>query len=262
MQVTMIGSGNVATVLGRLLIQEGHHIRQVYSRHQEHADELARQLQAEAITQPEMLDAKADIYLLAVSDDALPGLVAQLSLENKLVIHTAGSVSKDILKKVSTNYGVLWPMKMIRKSMISLAPVTIVVDGSSESVIREIEQIARVFSPLITRADDTVRIKMHMLAAITSNFTNHLYHLAADYCAAENIDFSFFYPLIEETAQRIQNNHPKQLQAGPAFRGDRQTLQKHRELLSQYPQLEKIYQDMSYSIGLSFGVNVPASKEK
>ena len=144
--------------------------------------------------------------------------------------------------------------------MITLAPVTVVVDGSSESVTLKIEQIARLFSPVITRADDTMRVKMHILAAITSNFTNHLYHLAADYCLAENIDFNFFYPLIEETAQRIQTNHPQQVQAGPAFRGDMQTLQKHRQLLSEYPQLEKLYQVMSDSIGQTFSVKAPGSQ--
>jgi len=108
-------------------------------------------------------------------------------------------------------------------------------------------------SPVVVRADDLLRSKMHMLAAITSNFTNHLYHLAMDYCEKENIDFSFFYPLIEETAQKIQANHPKQVQAGPAFRGDRLTLEKHRLLLEKYPQIQKVYMEMSESIRLSFG---------
>jgi predicted nucleic acid-binding Zn finger protein len=34
----------------------------------------------------------------AVTDDALAEVASQLSLQNKLVIHTAGSVSKEILK--------------------------------------------------------------------------------------------------------------------------------------------------------------------
>ena len=262
MQVTIIGSGNVATVLGRLLIEKGHTIKQVYSRNTAHAADLAKQFQAEAVSTLKVLDANADLYLLAVTDDALPEVAAQLSLGDKLVVHTAGSVSKEVLNKASINYGVLWPMKMIRRSMKTLEPVTVVVDGSSDPVICAVEKIAQLFSPLITRADDTTRVKMHMLAAITSNFTNHLYHLAADYCAAENIDFTFFYPLIEETAQRIQTTHPKQVQAGPAFRGDKQTLDKHKQLLAKYPRLEKLYQALSVSIGESFGDNLTVSNQK
>lgn len=251
MQVTIIGSGNIATVLGRLFIQKGHQIQQVYSRNAVNAGTLAKQLQAEAVSDLIKLDTKADLYLLAVTDDALPGIAAQLSLGDALVLHTAGSVSKEVLSTVSTNYGVLWPMKMIRKPMTTLEPVTVLIDGSSEQVIHEIEKIALLFSPVIARADDNMRAKMHMLAAITSNFTNHLYHLAADYCVAESIDFRFFYPVIEETAQRIQTQHPQELQAGPAFRGDSQTLNKHRQLLAQYPQLAKLYQALSESIAES-----------
>ena len=253
MEVTIIGSGNVATVLGRLLLQSGHHIIEVYSRNNDHAAELAKQLGAGAVSDLTMLNAGADLYLLAVTDDALAGVAKELSLKDKLVVHTAGSVSKEILKTVSSNYGVLWPMKMIRKNMPALSPVTIVIDGSSETVLAQIERLAREFSPVVTKADDLLRTKMHMLAAITSNFTNHLYHLAAEYCEQENIDINFFFPLIEETAQRIQSNHPKLVQAGPAFRGDMQTLEKHRLLLEKYPQIQKVYREMSESIGLSFG---------
>lgn len=253
MQVTIIGSGNVAAVMGRLLVEKGHTVNEIYSRDATHATELAQQLNAKVVTALNMLDDHSDIYIIAVADDALAEVAAQIAFKNKLVIHTAGSVSKEILKTVSTNYGVLWPMKMIRKSMTTLDPVTIVVDGNSEPVTRRLEQLATEFSSTVTRADDEQRIKMHMLAAITSNFTNHLYHLAADYCAAENIELAFFYPLIEETAERIKHHHPKELQAGPAFRGDRLTLEKHVQLLAKYPQIREVYRAITESIGKSFG---------
>ena len=252
MLVTIIGSGNVATVLGRLLIEKGHLVAQVYSRNPAHAASLANLLQATAVSDLSLLGRQSDLYLLAVTDDALPAVASTLSLPGKLVLHTAGSVSKDVLKNVSDQYGVLWPMKMIRRSMATLTPVTIVIDGSFETVCHQVERVARIFSPLVVQAGDALRIKMHMLAAITSNFTNHLYHLASDYCLKEGIDFNLFYPLIEETARAIQAGHPKQFQAGPAYRGDGVTLEKHLQLLKQDPQLEKIYKVLSESIALSF----------
>lgn len=257
MLVTIIGSGNVATVLGKLLLEKNYTIHEIYSRNAEHASRLASLLHAKPVTDLQMIDTNADIYLIAVTDDALPGVAAQLSLKDKLVIHTAGSVSKEILKDTSTNYGVLWPMKMIRKTMATLEPVTIVVDGNTEPVTHQLEQLATEFSSVVTRADDQTRIKMHMLAAITSNFTNHLYHLAVEFCTAENIDPAFFYPLIEETAQRIQTHHPKEVQAGPAFRGDKQTIEKHLRLLEKYPSIKKVYETMTGSIGSYFGNILP-----
>ena len=257
MLVTIIGSGNVATVMGGLLLQKGYHIKEVYSRNAENAAVLATQLKANAISDLAKIDGNADLYLIAVTDDALTEITAHMSLKDKLVIHTAGSVSKEVLKNVSSNYGVLWPMKMIRKTMTTLEPVTIVVDGSSEPVTRQLHQLATEFSSIVTEADDETRVKMHLLAALTSNFTNHLYHLAVNYCQAEKIDPAFFYPLIEETAKRIQSTHPGQLQAGPAFRGDRQTIDKHLQLLEKYPETRKVYEAMTESIVAYFGNIMP-----
>ncbi len=259
MQVTIIGSGNVATVMGKILVEKGYKVNKVYSRKHEHASELAAELRGEAITDLSLIGNDADIYLLAVTDDALAEVASKISVKDKLVIHTAGSVSKEVLKNSSTNYGVLWPMKMIRRSMQTLIPVTMVVDGNTEAVTRELHQLASAFSPVITTADDPLRLKMHMLAAITSNFSNHLYQLAAEYCEAEQIDFSFFYPSIEETAQRIRSTHPKLLQAGPAFRGDRQTIEKHLALLAPYPQVKKLYEALTESIRASFPGNEKAN---
>lgn len=248
MEVTIIGSGNVATVMGRVLKAKGHRILQVYSRNFSHAKQLADELGAAAAGDPSMLTNHADLYLIAVTDDALGDVVAQLSLAEKTVVHTAGSVSKEILKNTGGKYGVVWPMKMVRKNMQSLVPVTVVVDGDSQQTIDHLKAFAGIFSDDIITAGDEARAKLHMLASFTLNFTNHLFHLAADYCEKEQIDFSLFLPLIEASVQRLSENHPKDLQAGPAFRGDRKTIEKHLDLLKEHPQAAEIYRVMTESI--------------
>ncbi len=255
MQVTIIGSGNVATVLGRLLVGKGHTIAQVFSRELTHAKELAEIVKAEPVTDLLMINGDSDLYLLAVTDEVLPAVAAQLRLPGKLVVHTAGSVSKQVLENTTDRYGVLWPMKMIRKTMHALEPVSIVVDGHTEKVTAEIKELAHIFSPIVAQANDLQREKMHMLAAFTANFSNHLYHLAADYCEKEQIDFRFFYSIIEETAQKIQSQYPGDLQAGPAFRGDSQTVSHHMHLLAPYPGMQRIYLKMTESIADYFGNN-------
>ncbi|TAJ61220.1 MAG: DUF2520 domain-containing protein [Chitinophagaceae bacterium] len=257
MQVSIIGAGNVATVLGRELcrankVDKVYKVAQVYARDAVSANQLAAELGAEAITDLGRLDGGSDLYMVAVTDEALPEVAAHLQLKDQLLIHTAGSVPKGVLQHASTRYGVLWPMKMIREDMPALGPVTMVVDGSSEEVTRQVEELAAVFTDTLVRADDEMRLKMHLVAAFTANFSNHLYHLAADFCAAEKIDFGLFYPIIEATVQNLLRQHPAQAQAGPAFRGDRQTEEKHLVLLEQYPQAKQLYQVLSNSIRQSF----------
>ncbi len=241
MKVVFIGAGHVASVLAKELYKQEIEIVQIYSRNIENALILANKIGAQGIDNLNDLYLNADVYFFAVPDDVLSYVAVKIKVGNALIIHTAGSVSKEVLRQCSSEYGVLWPMKMLRKTMDTIQPVSICIDGNNSQTISRIESIARLFSNNVQIADDEKRKKMHLIAAITTNFTNHLYHLASVYCQEEQIDFSFFYPTIEETAKKIQHQHPKDLQAGPAFRGDLQTIEKHLNLLSHYPQTKEIY---------------------
>ena len=54
--------------------------------------------------------------------------------------------------------------------------------------------------------------------------------------------------MIEETALRVKNVSAKEVQTGPAVRHDKETIQKHLELLKNHPQLKNIYLLMTESI--------------
>jgi predicted short-subunit dehydrogenase-like oxidoreductase (DUF2520 family) len=85
-------------------------------------------------------------------------------------------------------------------------------------------------------------------AVVVSNFVNHLYSLAEDYCRKEGLDFKQLLPLIEETASRLKDTLPNEAQTGPAIRHDSETIQKHLELLKTHPQLKNIYVLLTESI--------------
>ena len=93
----------------------------------------------------------------------------------------------------------------------------------------------------VTEADDESRLKYHLAATIVNNFTNRLYALTASFCEKENIPFAALQPLIEETALRLRNTNPQQVQTGAAVRNDMITIEKHQELLKEYPDILKYY---------------------
>ncbi len=251
MQVTLIGSGNVATVMGKQLCSLGHRIMQVYSRDTDHAAALAKQISAGVAEDISAIRAGADMYLLAVTDDAVHTTVASLQLgPDALLVHTAGSISKDILKNAAGQYGVLWPMKMIRKSMPSLGEVLMVIDAGSAATLAKVKEVAGIFSSNILVADDDKRGQLHLLASLTANFSNHLYHLAETYCTQEGIDFKNLLPIIKATVDNLGYFHPAEMQAGPAFRGDAVTIEKHLSLLENYPDIAGLYKALSESIRL------------
>lgn len=250
MDIVIIGSGNVATVLGRKFKAAGHNILQIVSRNASVASKLAYEWDTESTNYISLINKKADFYLIAVSDDAIPHIISELKLPaKKVVAHTAASVSKDILKNETDHYGVFYPLQSLRKEMKSLPDIPVFFDGNDDTAKKTLEKLAQSIShEKVTHAGDEARMKLHLAAVFVSNFTNHLYALAEEYCKKEGLDFKQLLPLIEETALRIKNISPKQSQTGPAVRHDKETLQKHLELLKAHPQLKNIYLLLTESI--------------
>ncbi len=249
MDIVIIGSGNVAAVLGRKFKAAGHTILQIYSRNAAAASELAYEWDTESTNYKITINKNADIYIIAVSDDAIDDVTADLKLPGKIVVHTAASVPKEVLKNVTTHYGVFYPLQSLRKEMKSLPDTPIFYDGSDELTKRKLESLAKsILREKVTEAGDEVRLKLHIAAVVVSNFTNHLYALAEAFCRKEGLDFKQLLPLIEETALRIKDVSPHEAQTGPAARHDKETIQKHLELLKDHPQLKNIYLLLSESI--------------
>ena len=89
---------------------------------------------------------------------------------------------------------------------------------------------------------------MHLSAVFACNFTNHLYALAEEVLAVNGLDFNILRPLIAETANKVQDELPLNVQTGPAIRSDIKTIKKHEELLKDQPALLDIYKTLSASI--------------
>ncbi len=247
MRIVIVGSGNVATVLGRRIKKTNHQIIQVISRQIEHAKELANELEC-GFADFSGKQEEADLYLFAVTDGALLDMDKIFKLGDKLAIHTAGSVSKDLLQNISSNYGVLYPLQSLQKKLEEIKEIPFVVDGNNEATTLQIENFAKELDPVVSRGGDDARLKIHVAAVFINNFTNHLYLQAEDFCNKENLDFNLLKPLMMETAHRILTHSPKDVLTGPAVRNDVFTLEKHLRLLTNHPKQKYLYLKLTDSI--------------
>src|SRR5215831_26262 len=241
MRIVIIGTGNVAIILGKVCMAAGHEIIQVYGRDCVREKQVGNMLGCSFTASLSGIDQTANIYILAVTDTAIPELSATLHLGKKLVVHTAGSVSKDILKSVSANYGVLYPLQSLRRETTVLPEIPFLVDGNTPDYLELIYGFARSLSENVQIATDQQRLKLHIAAVIVSNFTNHLYALAEDYCRTEGVDFGMLLPLITAIAQRVREFSPHEVQTGPAVRHDKWTVEKHLAILHGHPTLQELY---------------------
>ena len=249
MDIVIIGSGNVAAVLGRKWVAAGHQICQVISRNARNASELAYEWDTESANYLSLIHKEADVYIIAVADDAIAKIAADLRLQGRVVAHTAASVKMEVLKEVTDDYGVFYPLQSLRKEQENIPEIPVYIEAATEKAQKTLEKLALSISknPGFT-ADADKRAKLHMVAVLVNNFSNHIFSLAESYCKKEGIDFNELLPLIENTFSRMHEAPPSTLQTGPAIRGDKGTIHTHLELLADHPQLSRLYRFLTESI--------------
>ena len=248
MIVALLGSGNVATVLGRLIESRGHEVVQVLSRSVPHAKLLAERISAKWGDFTTPIDDRAQLIIVATSDTSLKERFSHLHAGSRLVVHTAGAVSANVLKGNSNHYGVLYPLQTLRKELEHIPVIPFLVDANSEDQKHALKAFAATLSDQVYFANDEQRLAMHTAAVIVSNFSNHLYATAEKFCQTENLDFNLLKPLISETANKVFFDSPEALQTGPAARKDIETMAKHLQLLVKHPKLRTLYMRMTDSI--------------
>ncbi len=248
MRIVIVGTGNVATVLGRLITAKGHKVVHVAGRTPEHAMALAGELGCSWSGLGEIHSIESDLVLIAISDNAVYDSASTLHTNPVPVVHTAGSVPMEVLKNVSSRYGVFYPLQSLRREMMQIPDIPFLIDGNTPEMTALLSNFANTLSPFVEQAGDDQRLRLHAAAVIVSNFTNHLYALGEEFCMKENVNFNLLKPLILETAQRIMGLSPTQVQTGPAARKDIQTLDKHLRLLNNHPKLRTTYLRLTDSI--------------
>lgn len=246
MRVVIIGTGNVARVLFGRIGSTAHSVIQVVGRRSDPGEGFAT---TPYVNDFSLIDQTADLYIVAISDNSLSALHGQLKLPGRLVVHTAGSVKAEVLREVSSEYGVLYPLQTLRSGLTGAdVVIPFLVDGAGATVIGRIESFARHLSGWVHRANDEERLRLHLAAVVVNNFTNYLYAEAARFCKEAGTDFVLLQPLIEQTALQLRNFEPHVLQTGPARRGDTGTMQKHLDLLQHDSSLQELYAFMSKAI--------------
>lgn len=248
MKIVFLGSGNVATHLGLAFSASGQQITQVWSRSKANAEHLAEQLHAPAIDDLSSLDRNADLYLIAVKDDAIQDLVPFLQHLHGVVAHTSGATAIDVLQGIE-NKGVFYPLQTFSKQKaLDLSDTPMCLEANSTAAMQVLEAAAKLISTARYTLDSEQRKVLHLAAVFACNFSNHLYHLGHSLLQARGLDFEILKPLIAETARKIEDAEPFDVQTGPAVRGDQETMVKHLRLLDDRPDLQEIYKTLSESI--------------
>ncbi len=252
LHIAFIGAGRLAYHLAQALHQQGHKIELVFSRQHDNAQDLAEQLGAMPTHSLDLVPSTFDLYILAVPDQAIGSVAAQLAPQigrTARVVHTSGGTPSRLLAQHFRQYGVFYPLQTFTKEKaVNFSQVPIAVHANSSQLLVILEETARQLTEQVFQLDDQQRSLLHLAAVFANNFSNHLFDLAQQLLATQDMSFDLLRNIILETARKVQDQDPAQTQTGPALRGDKTTIRRHLQLLADHPEWMAIYRLLTHSI--------------
>ncbi len=251
MKIALIGAGNVATHLGKVLKEKGYEVCQVYSRTEQSAAALGTLLDCAYTTSLEDVTAEAELYIVSVKDAVLQDLIPVLVKRNPqaLFVHTAGSMPQSVWEGHAVRYGVLYPMQTFSKQRpVDFAEVPFFVEACMADDLHLLKELASTLSPKVYEATSEQRRYLHIAAVFACNFTNHMYAVCAHLLSAQHLPFEAMLPLIDETARKVHHLPPVEAQTGPSCRYDVNVIERHLKMLASEPELAAMYEQISKNI--------------
>lgn len=244
-RITIIGSGNVAQHLIKAFTKsELVEIVQVYARKKEALSSL---IEFDKITSDFEELQESDLYIIAVSDKAIADVSKQLPFQNRIVVHTSGAASLDVLD-TKNRKGVFYPLQTFSKNKeIDFSIIPLCLEAENTFDFRVLETVAKSISNAVFAINSDQRKALHVAAVFVNNFTNHLYHIGQEICEEHQVPFEILRPLIQETAEKINTLNPVDAQTGPAKRNDLVTIDAHLAYLTNENQ-KNIYKLITQSI--------------
>jgi predicted short-subunit dehydrogenase-like oxidoreductase (DUF2520 family) len=258
LSVVLIGGGNVAFHLMKAFQDNPHvDLKQWYNRTIDPLTDYASRIR---ITDDLSTLMPADIYLIAVSDDAIRDVSQALPFSNRLVAHTSGSASIHDLDSKQQR-AVFYPLQSFSKQAdldFSEVPICIeVLDKPNFNILKDLSDSLGCKSYKINTEQ---RQTLHLSAVFANNFVNQLYRIAHEISDAKSINFDILKPLILETAKKVQHMSPYRAQTGPAKRNDKKTIKRHLKLLNR-EEHRKIYTILTDSIKQTHGITKSRQKQ-
>ena len=250
LDVVICGTGNLAVHLFKAL-KNGPEVKvvQVVGRNTRALEYFVGQ--AETVTDLDKL-ARADIYILAISDNAIEEYAGRLEAAGGLLVHTSGSMPISSLPE-NGRRGVFYPLQTFSKELeVDFRKIPICLEAEEEEDYGLLNILASAISDKVVRIDSQQRAVLHTAAVFVNNFTNHLYHIGHSLCDEKGVDFELLHELIRETASKVEHLSPLDAQTGPARRGDTITMEKQLNML-ETETFSDVYKTISKSIEKTYG---------
>lgn len=264
--ISFIGAGKVGTALGVYFKQKGCEIAGYYSRTLQHAETASRLTNSEAFTTIEDLLQRSSMVWITVTDDALETVankIAEMEIPPhvKAFIHTSGVHSSEILssihKKGFATYSLhpLMAFGSVNENVEQLRNAYFSLESVANAPSEEINNTV-INNLLATIGNKTLSINSdkkelyHCAASVLSNYLVTLLNVAYEMFEESGMSKSEIKkataPLLHSTLMNVKTHeNMSEALTGPLKRGDKITVIKHLEALSNYmPSKTALYREL------------------
>lgn len=249
LNITLVGSGNVAWHMGHRLVDTGCKVDKVISRGGRSAKDLAGKLQCDLQQDYSVSNINSDFVIAAINDNFLAEVLKYLDRSETIIVHTSGSLDLDVFPQGIKRYGVLYPFQTLTTGIeTDFSKVPLCIEASDQQTCDELVELANRMTSVVNVMDSQQRRILHLAGVISNNFTNHLVGRAQKLLEDNRIDKSLLMPLLEETLEKLKKTSAENAQTGPARRNNSEVIEMHKNLLKNDPDLKKLYSIISDSI--------------
>lgn len=251
-RIAIVGSGQVAEALVCSFCNKIDPCNiTVIARNRERAISLINKYSVNFNDYDSVITQHFDYIIIAVKDDCINEVSKHVSTFafDAIVCHTSGSVGVDKISYKSKNIGVFYPLQSFTKDVeVNFSTIPIFIEGNSDECVAKLKELGELISNNVSVATSKSREKLHLCAVFANNFTNYMFTITNELIESEGIQNKALVPLIKATFERIINENTKEIQTGPARRGDLNTIARHLEILESNKEAQDIYKTFSNSI--------------
>lgn len=248
-QVSIIGTGRVATSLAGALLNHGVKINEIYGRSIEKSQILSQKTsEAWATDSLDFTKSKSHIFIVAISDDAIAKVTKNIILPpNGILAHTSGTASLDVFDQ--PNSGIFYPLQTFtHDNEVEFSKIPILIDGKTDSVKKDLCRLGQLISSKVQLVSESERQQLHLAAVFASNFTNRMLAAAEELLKNTSLNINILEPLVIKSIENVFDTNPDLALTGPAKRKDHSTIKKQMEALEAYPELQIIYNEITSRI--------------
>jgi predicted short-subunit dehydrogenase-like oxidoreductase (DUF2520 family) len=246
----IIGAGRLGRTLGLLAERVGANVAATWNRSRERAEDTERVLGGDIVrAYADVEDALASagaprVVWLTVVDDAVAEVASRIRDHvgaGDIAVHTSGVASSAVLREAGLercavgSIHVLQAVTEPERAVDALGDATWSVEGDPEVVDFARELLGRIgVDPLVIEAD--AKVLYHASAVTAANLMVALMDAAFEMAQSAGLSRDqarkMLLPLTRSSLENLSEQDTSSALSGPVARGDRETIERHREALA------------------------------